>query len=129
MNKDSVEKTLRDSEYSKVYSEYEMFYYFTISDQQVGVERYKMEMMSTVIVYEVWFNPENSCTVILALLKNIPDNDKSTVMRRIKKGLYDNERVEELSKNLLNKRCICSNKTVVIYFMNNKPIPQKKNYG
>lgn len=126
MNKDSVEKTLRDSGYSKVYSEYEMFYYITISDQQV--ERCKMEMMSTTIVYEVWFNPENSYTVILALLQNIPDKDKSTVMRRIKR-LYDNERVEELSKNLLNKRCICSNKTVVIYFINNKPIPQKKNYG
>lgn len=126
MNKDSVEKTLRDSGYFKVYYECEMFYYFTINDQQV--ERYKMEMMSTIIVYEVLFNPENLCTVILASLRNIPDKDKSTVMRRIK-GLYDNERVEELSKNLLNKRCICSNKTVVIYFMNNKPIPQKKNYG
>lgn len=126
MNKDSVEKTLRDSGYSKVYSEYEMFYYLTISDQQV--ERYRMVMMSTTIVYEIWFNPENSYTVILALLQNIPDKDKSTVMRQIKR-LYDNERVEELSKNLLNKRCICSNKTVVIYFINNKPIPQKKNYG
>lgn len=126
MNKDSVEKTLRDSGYSKVYSDYEMFYYLTFSDQQV--ERYKMEMMSTTIVYEVWFNPENSYTVILALLRNIPDKDKSTVIGRIKR-LYDNERVEELSKNLLNKRCICSNKTVVIYFINNKPIPQKKNYG
>lgn len=126
MNKDSVEKTLRDSGYSKVYSEYEMFYYLTISDQQV--ERCKMKMMSTTIVYEVWFNPKNSYTVILALLQNIPDKDKSTVMGRIKR-LYDNERVEELSKNLFNKRCICSNKTVVIYFINNKPIPQKKNYG
>lgn len=126
MNKDSVEKTLRDSGYSKVYSEYEMFYYLTISDQQV--ERCRMEMMSTTIVYEVWFNPENSYIVILALLQNIPDKNKSTVMGRIKR-LYDNERVEELSKNLLNKRCICSNKTVVIYFINNKPIPQKKNYG
>lgn len=126
MNKESVEKTLRDSGYSRVYSEYEMFYYITISDQQV--ERCKMEMMSTTIVYEVWFNPENSYIVILALLQNIPDKDKSTVMRQIKR-LYDNERVEELSKNLLSKRCICSNKTVVIYFINNKPIPQKKNYG
>lgn len=126
MNKDSVEKTLRDSGYFNVYYESEMFYYFTINDQQV--ERCKMEMMSTIIVYEVLFNPENSCTVILASLRNIPDKDKSIVMRRIK-GLYNNERVEELSKNLLNKRCICSNKTVVIYFMNNKPIPQKKNYG